>query len=166
MIKGFVEQEATERTEKEFRASRSDSRSGVAVSVDQQRLSPGRIQATWRERETSTGSRASRRRWGGRRVAAGDSRSEGGDGKRGARVSDRGVGWVWRGVLWRACVFGYEEAAEKLSPAEKQELLLFLATRLRLDRARLPEPRKYTREQMAAWIAEDEAEMRRFQQGA
>jgi hypothetical protein len=59
-----------------------------------------------------------------------------------------------------------EEAAEKLSPAEKQELLLFLATRLRLDRARLPEPRKYTREQMAAWIAEDEAEMRRFQQGA
>jgi hypothetical protein len=59
-----------------------------------------------------------------------------------------------------------EVAAEKLSSAEKQALLLFLATQLRGESAGLPEPRKFTREQLAAWIAEDEAEMERFRQGA
>jgi hypothetical protein len=29
----------------------------------------------------------------------------------------------------------------------------------------MPEPRKFSRDQMAGWIAEDEADMRRFQQG-
>ncbi len=58
-----------------------------------------------------------------------------------------------------------EAAAEQLPPEQKQELLLFLATRLRSERAALPEPRKFSREQMAAWIAEDEADMRRFREG-
>ena len=59
-----------------------------------------------------------------------------------------------------------EAAAEALPAEEKQELLLFLATRLRAERARSPEPRKFTREQMAAWIAEDEEDMRRLREEA
>lgn len=59
-----------------------------------------------------------------------------------------------------------EDAAAKLSPAEKQKLLLFLATTLRAERGELPEPRKFSREQVATWIAEDEAEMQRFREGA
>jgi hypothetical protein len=58
-----------------------------------------------------------------------------------------------------------EAAAETLPPAEKQQLMLFLATRLRTQGARMPEPRQFSREQMAGWIAEDEADMCRFQQG-
>jgi hypothetical protein len=58
-----------------------------------------------------------------------------------------------------------EAAAEALAPEEKQQLMLFLATRLRGQGVRMPEPRKFSREQMAGWIAEDEADMRRFQQG-
>ncbi len=58
-----------------------------------------------------------------------------------------------------------EAAAESLAPEEKQQLMLFLATRLRGQGVRMPEPRKFSREQMAGWIAEDEADMRRFQQG-
>jgi hypothetical protein len=58
-----------------------------------------------------------------------------------------------------------EAAAEALAPEEKQQLMLFLATRLRGQGVRMPEPRKFSREQMAGWIAEDEADMRRFQHG-
>ena len=59
-----------------------------------------------------------------------------------------------------------EAAADTLPPEQKQELLLFLATRLRGAGVKLPAPRKFTREQMQAWIAEDEADMRRFREGA
>jgi hypothetical protein len=55
-----------------------------------------------------------------------------------------------------------EQAAESLSPEQKQELMLFLATRLRSAGARMPEPRKYSREQIETWMAEDEAELREF----
>jgi hypothetical protein len=58
-----------------------------------------------------------------------------------------------------------EAATESLAPAEKQQLMLFLATRLRAQGPPLPEPRKFSREQMAGWIAEDEADMRHFQNG-
>jgi hypothetical protein len=58
-----------------------------------------------------------------------------------------------------------EAAAEALTPEQKQELLLFLATRLRASGARLPEPRKFSREQMANWIARDEADLQEFRQG-
>ncbi|MBI2928333.1 MAG: hypothetical protein HYY24_21905 [Verrucomicrobia bacterium] len=57
-----------------------------------------------------------------------------------------------------------EQAADALPAEQKQELMLFLAARLRAGGARLPEPRKFTREQIEQWIAEDEAEMRRFKQ--
>ena len=55
-----------------------------------------------------------------------------------------------------------ESAAAGLSPAEKQELMLFLASRLRSEGALLPEPRTFTPEEIAGWIAEDEADMCRL----
>jgi len=57
-----------------------------------------------------------------------------------------------------------ESAAAGLSPAEKQELMLFLASRLRAEGATLPEPRTFTRDEMAGWIEEDEADMRRLRE--
>ena len=56
-----------------------------------------------------------------------------------------------------------EAAAESLPPEQKQELLLFLATRLRAQGgAKLPEPRKISGEQIKGWIAQDEADMKAF----
>lgn len=57
-----------------------------------------------------------------------------------------------------------ETAADALSPEQKQELILFLATRLRKSGAKLPPPRKFSKEQIASWIAEDEADMKRFRE--
>lgn len=59
-----------------------------------------------------------------------------------------------------------ESAAAALPAQEKQELILFLAARLRAEGAQLPPPRKFTKEQMAGWIEEDEADMERFRRGA
>ena len=59
-----------------------------------------------------------------------------------------------------------QAAADALGPEEKQELILFLATRLRHSGVNLPPPRKFSREQLAAWITEDEAEMKRIRQGS
>ena len=59
-----------------------------------------------------------------------------------------------------------EAAAETLPPEEKQQLMLFLASRLHNSGLKMPEPRKFSHEQLQAWIAEDEADMRRFQNGA
>lgn len=58
-----------------------------------------------------------------------------------------------------------EQAADRLSPEEKEELFLFLATRLRASEADLPPPREFSREQMDRWIAEDEEGHRRFRDG-
>lgn len=55
-----------------------------------------------------------------------------------------------------------EQAAEKLSPQQKQELMLFLGARLRAERAGLPEPRQFSREQVQSWVAEDEADLKKF----
>jgi len=55
-----------------------------------------------------------------------------------------------------------EEAAAALPPRDKAQLMLFLGAQLRAEGARLPEPRRFSREQMETWIAEDEADMRRF----
>jgi hypothetical protein len=57
-----------------------------------------------------------------------------------------------------------EAAADALPPEQKQELLLFLAARLRAQCTRMPEPHKFSREQTDAWIAEDEADMQRFRE--
>jgi hypothetical protein len=58
-----------------------------------------------------------------------------------------------------------EAAIDTLSAEQKEELLLFVAQRLRTERASLPEPRKFTREQIASWVAQDEEDMRRFREG-
>lgn len=52
-----------------------------------------------------------------------------------------------------------EAAADALPSSEKQELLLFLAARLRAEGGALPVARRFTREQVDGWIAEDEAEI-------
>jgi hypothetical protein len=52
-----------------------------------------------------------------------------------------------------------EAAAVSLSPAEKQELMLFPASRLRADGVMLPEPRLFSADEMARWIEEDEADL-------
>jgi hypothetical protein len=56
-----------------------------------------------------------------------------------------------------------ERAADALSPEEKERLILFLAARLRSEGVRAPAPRTFTRAQLDAWIAEDEAELRALQ---
>lgn len=55
-----------------------------------------------------------------------------------------------------------ENAADTLSAEEMQELLLFLATRLRRERQKAPAPRRFTREQISDWMAEDEADLERL----
>jgi hypothetical protein len=57
-----------------------------------------------------------------------------------------------------------ETAADALPAEQKQELLLFLAVRLREGRT-LPQPRDFTKEEMDEWIAEDEADMESFRRG-
>ena len=59
-----------------------------------------------------------------------------------------------------------EEAAARLSPQQKQELILFLVARLRADGAEMPSPRKHSREEMDSWVARDEADMEAFRRGA
>ena len=58
-----------------------------------------------------------------------------------------------------------EAAADTLPPEQKQELFLFLAARLRAGTGQLPAPRTFTRQQIEAWIADDEEGMRRFREG-
>jgi hypothetical protein len=55
-----------------------------------------------------------------------------------------------------------EQAAAGLPPAEKAELMLFLAARMRADGARPPEPRRFSRDQVNQWVSEDESELARF----
>lgn len=55
-----------------------------------------------------------------------------------------------------------EQAVEKLPTQQKQELMLFLGAKLRAERVGLPEPRRFSREQVQSWIAEDDADLRRF----
>jgi hypothetical protein len=57
-----------------------------------------------------------------------------------------------------------EKAAAALSPQQKQELMLFLGARLRAERAGLPEPRQFSREQVQLWVAGDEADLKRFRE--
>jgi hypothetical protein len=58
-----------------------------------------------------------------------------------------------------------EAAADASSPDQKQELFLFLAARLRAGSNPLPASREIKREQIEAWIANDEEGMRRFKAG-
>ena len=55
-----------------------------------------------------------------------------------------------------------EAVVDALPPADKQELLLYLAARLCEQAGDLPPPRRFASEQLQARIAEDEAQMQRF----
>ena len=55
-----------------------------------------------------------------------------------------------------------EAVADALSREQKQELLLFLAARLRAEGAAVPEPRTFAREEIAEWMAQDESDLERF----
>ena len=57
-----------------------------------------------------------------------------------------------------------EAAIDALPDEQKQELFLFLAARLRGSGPPLPEPRKFSRDQLGSWIDEDEADLRRFRE--
>jgi hypothetical protein len=59
-----------------------------------------------------------------------------------------------------------ETAADALPAEQKQELILFLATRLRAAGTQALKPRHFGKEEMQGWIAEDEAEMEHFRRGA
>jgi len=58
-----------------------------------------------------------------------------------------------------------EAAADALPAEQKQELLLFVATRLRAQGAKPPEPRKFPGKQIESWIERDEADMKQFREG-
>jgi hypothetical protein len=57
-----------------------------------------------------------------------------------------------------------ETAADLLPVEQKEELLRFLAMRLRKERTQ-PQPRVYSSEELAAMLAEDKADGERFRQG-
>lgn len=57
-----------------------------------------------------------------------------------------------------------EKAVESLSPEDKQRLMVFLAARLRAENPRTPPPRKFTREEIEAWVKEDEKDARALEQ--
>ena len=67
-------------------------------------------------------------------------------------------------VLPMSTLAEIEAAADSLPSAEKEELLRFLAMRLRKERA-MPEPRIYSDAELATMLAEDEAGGERFRQG-
>ena len=56
-----------------------------------------------------------------------------------------------------------ETAADALPAEQKQEILLFLAVRLREGQPQ-PQPRDFTKEEMDEWIRDDEEGMRRFRE--
>jgi hypothetical protein len=56
-----------------------------------------------------------------------------------------------------------EAAADALPEEQKEELLRFLALRLRKQRVE-PQLRIYSKEELASMIAEDEADAERFRQ--
>lgn len=51
-----------------------------------------------------------------------------------------------------------EAATDALSVEQKERLLLFLAERLRAERATVPPPRHFGRAQLEDWIAEDQTD--------
>ena len=67
-------------------------------------------------------------------------------------------------VLGMSTVQEIEAAAEQLPSEQKEELLRFLAVRLRKDRAE-SKPRLYSSEEVASMVAEDEADGDLFRQG-
>jgi len=59
-----------------------------------------------------------------------------------------------------------EAAADNLPLQQKEELILFLVTRLRAEGAKAPLPRTFSADEVSGWIREDEADMRRIKEGS
>lgn len=59
-----------------------------------------------------------------------------------------------------------ELAADSLTATEKQQLMLYLASRLQAQGVPLPESSGLSRDRSSDWMAEDEAAMRSFRTGA
>ena len=59
-----------------------------------------------------------------------------------------------------------EQAAVKLPAVEQQQLLRFLLRVVPVNESELPEPRIFSEAEIQGWLAEDEASMRRFREGA
>ena len=55
-----------------------------------------------------------------------------------------------------------EAAAKRLPASEKQQLLVFVAQSLREEGRPLPEPRRFSPEEMQAWMDADERDLRAF----
>lgn len=55
-----------------------------------------------------------------------------------------------------------ERAAAALPPKDKERLMLILGAQLRAERASSTEPRRFTREQIQSWIAQDQAALRQL----
>lgn len=55
-----------------------------------------------------------------------------------------------------------EVAARRLSPAEKQQLLIAVAQSLREQNVPLPEPRQFSSAEMQGWMDEDERDLNEF----
>ena len=83
-------------------------------------------------------------------------------GLHGRALAGRGISGIFAGMSTLAEI---EQAAGTLAPREQQELLLFLAAKLREKGAELPEPRLFAPEQLQGWMDEDEADLRRFDAG-
>jgi len=77
---------------------------------------------------------------------------------------------LWRlgDVVWAimSSLAEIERAADVLQTEEKQELVMFLLTRLRGEGGVLPPVRDIPKEQIEKWVAEDEAGYQRFLAGA
>jgi hypothetical protein len=50
-----------------------------------------------------------------------------------------------------------QDQAAELAPAERLELLLFVAQSLRRERTDVLRPRRYSATEVAAWLAEDQS---------
>jgi hypothetical protein len=58
-----------------------------------------------------------------------------------------------------------EAAVERLPLEQKRELLRFLAAQISDQNSKMPAPRKFSKEQIQTWIAQDEADMQGFNEG-
>ena len=71
--------------------------------------------------------------------------------------------------MYVSTLLDIEEAAAALPSEQKEELLVFLAIRLRADRAQKQsqfqlQPRLFSAEKIAGWIEEDEEDMKRLRE--
>ena len=65
-------------------------------------------------------------------------------------------------ILAMSTLTEIETAARRLAPAERQQLLIFVAQILREEGQSLPEPRTFSAAEMQAWMDEDEMDLKKL----